>query len=286
MPCELGIEDLLHATQGESLSVYKNRFTGVSTDSRHVKGEIFFALIGEKFDAHNFLAQAVDGGAQCLIVHRETPDLARLKSRVTVVRVSDTLRALQELARAWRRRLPRAKIFGVTGSNGKSSTKEFAATILEQEYKVSVSYGSFNNHWGVPLTLLESNLDDQAVIVEMGMNHAGELTQLSKIVEPDVVLCTTVGRALDQDRTSSVPFDVAIFTNLTREHLDYHKTMDEYFRAKEKLFRPTVRSTKAMTAILNVDDEWARRLDIGQGIRRWTYGEGEVNVVCQCLSPR
>ena len=194
MPCEFTIESLRAAVCGETLSTHGTEFTGVSTDSRHIDGQIFFALVGEKFDAHDYLSQAVLGGAKCLIVHRETPELNELKSQVTVVRVADTLRALQELARDWRHRLE-AKVFGVTGSNGKSSTKEFAATILGTQFKVCVSHGSFNNHWGVPLTLLSASRGDDVVLVEMGMNHSGELTQLSKIAEPDVVLCTTVGRA-------------------------------------------------------------------------------------------
>ncbi len=195
MSCEFDIETLVSTTGGEPLATHSRRFKGVSTDSRQIKGEIFIALAGEKFDAHDFLGQAAEGGATCLVISRETPEVERLKSRVTIIKVSDTLRALQDLARAWRRRLKNAKVFGVTGSNGKSSTKEFAATILATAYTVSVSHGSFNNHWGVPITLLEADLDDQAVIVEMGMNHSGELTQLSKIAEPNIVICTTVGRA-------------------------------------------------------------------------------------------
>ena len=111
MPCEFNIEALRTAVRGETLSTRETRFSGVSTDSRHVTGQIFFALAGESFDAHDFLSQAVAGGAKCLIIHRETPELNKLKTQVTVVRVADTLRALQDLARAWRHQL-KAKVFG------------------------------------------------------------------------------------------------------------------------------------------------------------------------------
>lgn len=195
MACELSLAQVLEATGGRAISTVEKKFIGVGTDTRsNLDKQIFFALKGENFDAHDFLSQAVSSRAKCLVIHDETDIVEKLKDHVTIVRVNDTLRALQDLAKYWRRSIS-AKIFAVTGSNGKTTTKEFAAAILSAQFKVHYSKGSYNNHWGVPLTLLGISRFHEVAIIEMGMNHPGELTQLSKIAEPDVVLCTTVARA-------------------------------------------------------------------------------------------
>jgi UDP-N-acetylmuramoyl-tripeptide--D-alanyl-D-alanine ligase len=195
MSCEFNVAQILEATGGKALSIVEKGFVGVGTDTRvRLDNKIFIALKGDQFDAHDYLTQAVDMGAKCLIVHSENNITDHLRSKVTVIKVDNTLRALQQMAKYWRKRI-KAKVFGITGSNGKTSTKEFAAAILSAQFKVHFSQGSFNNHWGVPLTLLETSKFHEVVLVEMGMNHSGELTQLSKIAEPDVVVCTTVGRA-------------------------------------------------------------------------------------------
>jgi UDP-N-acetylmuramoyl-tripeptide--D-alanyl-D-alanine ligase len=195
MACELTLAQVLEATAGQSLSQVEKAFVGVGTDTRkNLKHQIFVALKGENHDAHAFLAQAVSQGAASLIIDDEKFVTDELKNKVTLIKVPDTLLALQNLARYWRSKLS-AKVIAITGSNGKTSTKEFAAAVLSAQFKVHYSKGSFNNHWGVPLTLLEASLSDEAVIVEMGMNHAGELTKLSKIATPDIVVCTNVGRA-------------------------------------------------------------------------------------------
>jgi UDP-N-acetylmuramoyl-tripeptide--D-alanyl-D-alanine ligase len=195
MACEFTLNQIVEATGGKILSTVEKSFIGVGTDSRqNLDKKMFVALKGDSHDAHQYLVQAVASGAKCLIVHEESAALETLKDKVTIVRVNDTLRGLQDLSKYWRRKL-KAKVFGITGSNGKTSTKEFAASILGAQFKVHYSRGSYNNHWGVPLTLLGASKFDEVVLVEMGMNHTGELTQLSKIAEPDVVVCTTVGRA-------------------------------------------------------------------------------------------
>lgn len=195
MACELNVTQILEATGGSSLSAIAKSFIGVGTDTRQSLGDqIFIALRGENFDAHNFLQQAVDRGAKCLIVDSEAPTIEALKAKVTIIKVKDTLRALQDIAHYWRKKI-KARVIAVTGSNGKTTTKEFAATILGAQFKVHYSKGSYNNHWGVPLTLLGVSKFDDVAILEMGMNHPGEITTLSKIAEPDVVVCTTVGRA-------------------------------------------------------------------------------------------
>lgn len=195
MACELSLQQIVEATEGQLLSTHDKLFYGVGTDTRsNLSGQIFVALKGELHDAHKYLAEAVAAGAKCLIVHEKSPLALNMSEKVSVVLVKDTLLALQNLARYWRKKI-KAKIIGVTGSNGKTSTKEFAAKILARQFKVCASKGSFNNHWGVPITLLQISKFDDVAIVEMGMNHSGEITALSQIAEPDVVVCTMVGRA-------------------------------------------------------------------------------------------
>ena len=189
------LNTLVRSVQGDVVSTVKTSFSSVGTDTRaDLTDHIFFALVGDQFDAHDFLDQAVQKGAACLVVHRDTPVLTRLAPWVTIVKVKDTLKALQELANYCRLNSS-ATIVGITGSNGKTTSKEFTATLLSQYMKIHFSKGSFNNHWGVPLTLLSEPEDSEVTIVEMGMNHYGELTSLSRIEVPDIVVCTTVGRA-------------------------------------------------------------------------------------------
>jgi UDP-N-acetylmuramoyl-tripeptide--D-alanyl-D-alanine ligase len=195
MACEFTIQQIVEATGGQILSEVATSFKGVGTDTRtDLSQNIFIALKGDNFDAHHFLAEAVAKGAQCLLIHEDAKGLPELLPKVSVVKVRNTLTGLQDLARSWRRRIS-ASLVGITGSNGKTSTKEFAATILAEQFKVFANKKSFNNHWGVPMTILAIPMDTEVALVEMGMNHAEELTKLSKIARPDIVLCTNVGRA-------------------------------------------------------------------------------------------
>jgi UDP-N-acetylmuramoyl-tripeptide--D-alanyl-D-alanine ligase len=198
MPCQLTLEELAKATGGtivkaaapsNGAALGALAFREVNTDSRvEKKASLFVPLVGDRYDGHDFVAQAVTNGATAILASRE------ISTTVSVVRVQDTLKALQDLAHYWRRQL-RGRVVGITGSNGKSTTKDFAATILKNHFRVTVSQKSFNNHIGVPLTLLSADREAEIVLLEMGMNHAGELTALSKIAEPDIVVCTMVGRA-------------------------------------------------------------------------------------------
>jgi UDP-N-acetylmuramoyl-tripeptide--D-alanyl-D-alanine ligase len=178
-------------------------FTGVGTDSRvDLAGQLFFALVGDVHDAHTHLVQAVEKGATGLVVHRDLSESERAKIAdlvkakgfpVAIVHVADTLKGLQELSRHWRRKST-AMILGITGTNGKTTTKEFAAAIIGSRLRVQYSKGSFNNHWGVPISLLSIAPEHEVAIIEMGMNHLGELKSLSRLVEADAVVCTMVGR--------------------------------------------------------------------------------------------
>lgn len=189
------LEQIAQWTQGNILSQHQTAFSEVGTDTRKdLSRQIFVALKGDNYDAHDYLDKAVEKGVGLLIVHRLDPKFENLKSKVSILLVNDTLKALQNFAHGYRKTLA-TKIISITGSNGKTTTKEFTAVILSQFKKTHFNQGSFNNHWGVPLTLLQIPTDAAFAVVEMGMNHAGEIADLVKIADPDYVVCTMVGRA-------------------------------------------------------------------------------------------
>ena len=163
----------------------------IVTDSRLVRGGDFFvALRGEQFDGHSFLGEAQEAGAAGALVSRVRPDLVGTSQ----IEVPDTLRGLQRMAEAYRGELG-LKAVAVTGSNGKTSTKEMTASVLGERLSVSKTVGNFNNHIGLPLTILGSSGADQVGVFEMGMNHAGELAPLCEIARPDFAVITNIGVA-------------------------------------------------------------------------------------------
>jgi UDP-N-acetylmuramoyl-tripeptide--D-alanyl-D-alanine ligase len=166
--------------------------TTVCTDSRSLQpGDLFVALRGDNFDAHTFVDQAAELGAIGAIVEK-TP--AGLPQEFGVIEVRDTLRALQELATNYRRSLP-MQVVGLTGSNGKTSTKDMTWSVLSRRFQVARTEGNLNNHIGVPLTVLRARESDQIGVFEMGMNHPGEIAPLAAIAGPDVAVITNIGMA-------------------------------------------------------------------------------------------
>lgn len=185
------VDEIVKATGGKLIQKQDTFAYGISTDSRTLeKGDLFIPLKGENFDGHDYIQQAVDRGAAIAIVSEEL----KVKVGITLIKVPDTLKALQDLGSYHRKAYP-FKIVGITGSNGKTTTKFFTEKILSQKYKTFASQKSFNNHFGVPLTLLSLKPEVQYGIVEIGMNHPGEIAALTKIADPDIALVTTVGRA-------------------------------------------------------------------------------------------
>ena len=165
----------------------------VSTDSRTIKpGDLFVALCGEHFDAHNFLEQVAKAGAAGALVSRDPPP--GLPQTFAILRAADTLVAYQNLAANYRKTLP-LKVLSITGSNGKTSTKDFAASILGRAFRVTKTEGNFNNHVGLPRTILEANSDHQFAVWELGMNHPGEIAALARIASPDAGIITNIGIA-------------------------------------------------------------------------------------------
>ncbi len=226
---------ILQATGGTALSQPNSNFKSVGTDTRKdMTGQLFLALKGEQFDAHQFVMQAIQQGAAGVLVHEISPELAALKTQVTIIKVDDTLAALQDLAKAIRRKL-KTKIIALTGSNGKTTTKEFTAAILETQFKVHYSKGSFNNHWGLPFSLLDLEAEHEVAVLEMGMNHSNEITRLVEIAEPDIVVCTTVGMA----------------------HIEHFGSQQGIAKAKEEIYEF---SPALATRVYNIDDPMTRKM--------------------------
>jgi UDP-N-acetylmuramoyl-tripeptide--D-alanyl-D-alanine ligase len=167
-------------------------FTGITTDSRKVRpGELYVALVGERFDGHDFIEAALDAGARGAVVSRE---LGAPRADAAVYHVDDTLVALGRLG-AHRRRALDIPVIGVTGSSGKTSTKDFMRGALGSARSVHATTGNLNNRIGAPMTLLATPAGTDVVVVEMGTNEPGEIRMLAEIVRPDIGVITTVGES-------------------------------------------------------------------------------------------
>jgi UDP-N-acetylmuramoyl-tripeptide--D-alanyl-D-alanine ligase len=165
----------------------------ISTDSRTVQsGDFFVALHGENFDGHKFIEQVCERGAVGAMVDENWKGTT--PKTFAVIRVPDTLLGYQNLAANYRRSLP-LTVVAITGSNGKTSTKDFVAATLARGYRVTKTDGNFNNHVGLPQTMLAASLSDEIAVWEIGMNHPGEIAALSKLAAPDVGIITNVGLA-------------------------------------------------------------------------------------------
>jgi UDP-N-acetylmuramoyl-tripeptide--D-alanyl-D-alanine ligase len=201
---------------------------GYSIDSRTVKsGELFFAVKGERMDGHDFVDQALEKGAAAAIVRKD--QLARYPNNTDLVAVDDTLVALQMLAAAVRR-LWGKPLIGVTGSAGKTTTKEAIAHVLSAKFLVLKSEGNFNNHFGLPLMLLKLEPEHDLAVIEMGMSHAGEIAALAKIAQPEI----------------------GVVTNVAPVHLEFFDSIADIARAKYELIQCLPANG---TAALNADDE-------------------------------
>jgi UDP-N-acetylmuramoyl-tripeptide--D-alanyl-D-alanine ligase len=164
----------------------------VTTDSRTLQaGDLFVALKGEIHDGHDHVAEAAAKGAVAAMVRRgfEAPG-----AKIALIQVDDTLAGLQDMARGYRRSL-NVRVLGVTGSSGKTSAKEFAAAVLSRRFPTHKTEGNFNNHIGLPLTLLAAEPHHEWIVAEMGMNHAGEIQALCGIAQPDAGIITNIGWA-------------------------------------------------------------------------------------------
>jgi UDP-N-acetylmuramoyl-tripeptide--D-alanyl-D-alanine ligase len=200
-----------------------------SIDSRTIKaGQLFFAVKGERMDGHDFVQQAIEKGAAGAVVRKDQS--ARYAVKTGLLAVPDTLVALQTLGAAVRR-LWGKPLIGVTGSTGKTTTKEAIAHVLSSRFRVLKSEGNFNNHFGLPLMLLKIEPEHEAAVIEMGMSHRGEIAALAKIAQPEI----------------------GVVTNVAPVHLEFFKSVAEIARAKYELIESL---PAGGTAILNADDEY------------------------------
>ncbi|NEJ72328.1 UDP-N-acetylmuramoylalanyl-D-glutamyl-2,6-diaminopimelate--D-alanyl-D-alanine ligase [Rhizobium phaseoli] len=187
-------EDMIAAMAGRPFGTLPEGITGISIDSRSIApGEAFFAIKGDRVDGHDYASMAVANGASLLVVSEaRLPAMGRLT--VPMIVVEDVLAALGRLGLASRRR-SKARIIAVTGSVGKTTTKEMLRHVLSPSGKVHASVASFNNHWGVPLTLARMPEDTDYGVFEVGMNHPGEIRPLVTMIRPDVAIVTTIAPA-------------------------------------------------------------------------------------------
>ena len=206
------------------------RLAGVSINSRTVaRGELFVAIHGPRHDGHNFVMAALDAGALAGVVAADRLSGYAEPYRSKLLAVSDTLAALQNLAQAVRKKWGR-RLAAVTGSAGKTTTKEILAALLAARFRILKSEGNLNNEYGLPLQLLRLDEADKAAVVELGMSHAGELKRLAEIARPDV----------------------GVVTRVAPVHLEFFGSVDEIALAKRELIEGLV--GRESVAVLNADD--------------------------------
>jgi len=202
---------------------------GYSIDTRTlVPGQLFLAIRGERLDGHDFVAQALKAGAVGAVVSRQ--GLVRFDSQRDLIAVEDTTIALQTLGAAIRR-LWGKRLVGITGSTGKTTTKECIAHVLASGMKVLKSVGNLNNHWGMPMQLLRLTPDDDIAVIELGMSHAGEIAALAALAAPDM----------------------GVVTNVAPVHLEFFDSVASIARAKYELIESL---PQGGVAVLNADDEY------------------------------
>ncbi len=208
---------------------YKTVAQGYSIDSRTLRlGELFFAVKGDRFDGHDFVEQALERGAVGAVIRKD--QLARYPVKTRLLAVDDTLGALQILATAVRR-LWGKPLVGITGSAGKTTTKEAIAHVLASHFRVLKSEGNFNNHFGLPLMLLKLEPEHDVAVIEMGMSHSGEIAALAKIAQPEI----------------------GVVTNVAPVHLEFFDSVADIARAKYELIESL---PSGGVAVLNADDEY------------------------------
>ena len=261
--------EVISATGGRCEGEPAAPISGFSIDSRALEPGIgFIAIRGPNRDGHDFVPKALDAGAGCAIVEETFPDESHLEAseareapgdldETRLVRVRDTFDALNDLGREGRDRTEHAVVIGVTGSAGKTGTKEALRAALEPSGTVHASAKSFNNHWGVPLTLANMPRDIDYGVFELGMNHAGEIAALSRLVRPQIAIVTTVAPV----------------------HLGFFASVEEIADAKAEIFEGL---EPGGAVVLNRDNPHFERLAAaarGEGAEIVSFGEDERSKV-------
>ena len=231
----LAAEEIMKATGGNLIQGSGcHVFNGVSTDSRNITGDtLFIPVVGDRYDGHDFIEEALRSGASGLLLQRgKEKAVEEVSGDVPVICVDDTLKALGDIAHFQRDRF-KIPVVAVTGSSGKTTTKEMIASIAGLSMNILKSPGNFNNLIGLPLTLLKMNSDHEVVILEMGTNRRGEIARLTEIARPDIGVITNIGPA----------------------HLEGLKSLDGIREEKGDLF---ANMEAGAVAIINCDDEAVR----------------------------
>ena len=223
----LTLRNITRACQGTyhgEESLLDREVAGVTIDSRKVEKDfLFVAINGERFNAHQFIPDTIEKGALCVVSHEDLGD-----TDYPYILVEATGQALLDIAKLYRDSFD-VKVVGITGSVGKTSTKEMIASVLAQKYNVHKTQGNFNNECGLPLTIFEMNEDHQVSVLEMGINHFGEMRKLSTVASPDICVITNIGVA----------------------HLEFLKTREGIMQEKTQMFQDM---KPGGSVVLNGDD--------------------------------
>ena len=221
---------------------YKQSYK-ISTDSRHIEpASVFFALKGERFDGNDFALEVAEAGVASLVV----ADRPSLPDHPRIVKVKDSLRMLQALALYHRLQMTHLKVLSITGTNGKTTTKELVSAVMAKKYNTIFTQGNLNNHIGVPLTLLRITPDTDFAIVEMGANHPGEIRTLANLACPDYGIITNIGKA----------------------HLEGFGSFEGVIKTKNELYE----QLKSTNGITFVNGDNALLMDLSKEMNRHTYG--------------
>ena len=218
---------------------------GVVIDSRKVRpGYLFVAIDGANINAHKFIPDTIRSGALCVVSHEDLGE-----TDYPYILVESTGQALLDIAKLYRDSFD-VKVVGITGSAGKTSTKEMIASVVAQKYCVHKTLGNFNNEWGLPITIFEMNEEHQVAILEMGVNHFGEMRRLSSVAAPDICVITNIGVA----------------------HLEFFKTREGIFREKTQMIQDM---KNGGTIILNGDDDLLAQTAPIKGVNPVFFGFGD-----------
>ena len=249
----LTLENITKACQGTfhgDESLLGREVAGVTIDSRKVQKDfLFVAIDGERFNAHTFIPETIEKGALCVVSHEDLGETG-----YPYILVDATGQALLDIAKLYRDSFD-VKVVGITGSVGKTSTKEMIASVLAQKFNVHKTQGNFNNECGLPLTIFEMNEDHQVSVLEMGINHFGEMRKLSEVASPDVCVITNIGVA----------------------HLEFLKTQEGILQEKTQMFQDM---KPGGSIIVNGDDPLLSGLAPVKGAVPLLYGRSEDCDVC------
>jgi len=254
---DLKISEILEATKGLLLTADCGKIIGeISTDSRKIPDNcLFIPLKGDNHDGHDYIESSLENGAAAALVEKESGIQSILKQKhpdKTIFEVNCTLKALGDIANFWRRKF-KTTIIAITGSNGKTTTKEIAFNILKRKLKTIKSPGNWNNLIGVPLSLFQLDGKQDAAIIEMGMSEKGEIKRLAEIAEPEIALITNIGPS----------------------HLENFSSIDEIKAAKGELF---INLRPEHTAIINNDDQRVLSLADTNSSKTLYFGQNSGNI--------